>query len=319
MAPALWPTQPYRHPDLEERFQPPENLQFFSLDRGSYALRYAVCNNQDAKALIMICPGLRRPIEGLYELMCQLLDAGYSVACIDWRGQGESPRYYEEDYDLRGSDGFDHDVNDLMAWVNTLKKHHDMADLPIYGFAHSMGANILAHGCMQDPGLVERTVFCAPMMGITTPVLGSGPVRLLARLMMRMGLGHSYVPGHKKWSPTYEKLLWQFLSSDPVRARVQLSWLERRPELRIGGVSWEWLYHALQSCDALQGEAITLPSLIILAGGEHLVCNKSARKLAQKMPQAHVSEYKTARHEITMEADNIRDGFLSDIVAFFNA
>ena len=315
-----WPEQPIRHPDLDERFQPPAGLHFYALDRGEYSLRCSLANpDTPAKALVILLPGLRRPIETLYEMMHSLLDQHYAVACIDWRGQGASPRYDRKNPEIRGSQGFSQDAEDLRALIASLRQMAAFDSLPLFAVAHSMGANILCHTMAGQPDLFDKTVLCAPMMGITIPLFGQKLGLKIADMMIGCGLGQGYLPGHKAWSKSYETLLWSLLSQDKQRRSVQLQWLEFLPQLRLGGVNWYWLRDALQACHAIRPEAIETPSLVILAAKEHLVRNHSARRCVQNMPNVTLIEFPDAMHEIMMETDNIRDSFLDETFRFFNA
>lgn len=297
---------------LEERFQQAEGLVFSVLEREGYTLRTATLTPPNAQATIIIAMGLSECIEKYYETMRGLHAAGMTCAIIDWRGQGASSRYYKNRH-KRGSTGFQNDVNDLLAFIDTLSDQ----DMPRFLLGHSMGAHIATRALALRPDLVQKAAFSAPMYGIAMPVIGQKMARKLAAGLYHSPLKHAYVPGHGDWCAN--AVAKPFLTRDPRRAAIQSHWFKTRPDLQIGGVSWSWLHHAMQSCKALQtmAGAVTTPCLIGVAECDKVVCNATIQDVAATLPTHRIITLKDSAHEILMERDRIRDRFLSEAMRFF--
>ena len=93
-------------------------------------------------------------------------------------------------------------------------------------------------------------------------------------------------------------------------------WCEKDPDLKVGDVTFGWLYHAQKSCDALAKPVIykniDTPCLFALAQNEYLVDNNKARKLCQNLEKCALLEIENSCHEILMDCDNVRDVFMDN-------
>ena len=104
-------------------------------------------------------------------------------------------------------------------------------------------------------------------------------------------------------------------SHDARRNRLHHEWWTAQPDLRVGSITYRWMYEALVSCVKINQpgvpERIRQPVLIALAGEEHLVDNDAMRRLAARLPQATVLELPGSFHEILMEQDEFRAPFMA--------
>lgn len=299
-------------PGLEERFRQPPNWQWGEFARvAGRRVRTGHLPHTDAKAVAVYLPGLGEPAEKNFETFRDLHAMGLAVHTMDWFGQGGSGRYLANGRKRHAAD-FQGDIDDLAFFLRESIKPQK----PLILLAHSMSGNIaLRYLAQTQDQAVKAAILSAPMCGIFA-------VRYIpefaAKNVTDFAYRHypeTYLPGGADWKP------WAFspddgrahLSSDPARNSLQNLWFAAKPELRFGGATWGWLYHALASCAALKQEAgrITTPVLAALAGREMLVDNTAAQSVLARIERAETVTLKNSLHEILMEKDDIRTGFLN--------
>jgi len=299
---------------LEERFTEPEGFRFHSFEREGRKIRFGSVSPKDSipDAVVVCLPGLSEPIEKYFETARDLLDKNFSVWVIDWMGQGGSGRYLDNPH-KRHNANFDEDVEDLhyliLEYIKHASVHPDKGRIPMAMLSHSMGGNIGLKYLEKHTDVFECAGFSAPLLGI--PGISNIPEAILLPLakVFANTVGKSYAKGQKDWSPITrrEPLGEGEFSSDPVRDGLHREWLSANPELQIGGVTYRWVYEALKSCKHAKEAAdnVQTPSLIAIAGKDTIVDNSKIKA----MPNSKMLELATAKHEILMETDDIRNAF----------
>ncbi len=312
---------------LEERFTPPQgwsNRTFHRVIGRNINFAHApLPNRKDADAIIVCLPGLGEPSAKYHELARNCLDANMEFWVIDWMGQGASARHLDDPQKRHGSD-FQNDIDDLDYWINHYIQTENIHDKPLVMIGHSMGANIGLQYLSQHQDVFSSAVFTAPMAGMAD--LPKLPRWLLkaALYAMKTFNGAGYVPDGGEWNPATRPIGQASRhSSHPIRAGVHSALYEAHPELQIGSITSEFLYHAYIACERLSDPAllsrITTPVLIALAGNEQIVTNPEIRNLAKHIPHAKLIEFDDALHEIWMEREEIREPFFQDAYAFIHA
>ncbi|MDB2683085.1 alpha/beta hydrolase, partial [Alphaproteobacteria bacterium] len=185
---------------------------------------------------------------------------------------------------------------------------------PLIMLSLSMGGNIGMHYLLQNPNIFTAAAFIAPMFGIKS--MNAIPLSSQISKVLKRFAADSYVPGGGDWRksmhPGPKKSI---LTKDPERNPVHNAWSLAVPELQIGGVTFGWVYEAHRSCKTIQKSDfsdIRLPCLIACAQHEILVDNKTARKVALKLPQVKLVMLQGSYHEPLMERDDIRNRFLKE-------
>jgi lysophospholipase len=295
-------------PDLEERFLEPDGWHWGIFDnRDGRRLRYGYVMpaREPPTATIVILPGRTEFIEKYFETARDLLARGMAVWVIDWQGQGKSGRDAAVCFSILADD-----LHELVqGYVAKLSP-----GVPLVMLAQSMGGNIGLRFLARHPGVFAAAAFSAPMFGILA--VKSIPWPLLWPLAGFLALlrPHASASGKKDWDKNERMLSGDMLSADPVRRLVHDGWMESDSELRAGGATFRWLYHALVSCRVLRRttvlQAIDIPCLITLPGRENLVDNCASRRAARILPQARLLEIPDSGHEILMERDPVRSRFL---------
>lgn len=249
------------------------------------------------------------------ELIYDLYHAKYDVYCLDHLGQGLSDRVLEDEQ--RGHiEDFQHYVYDLVSFCEKIILPHNYKKR--FALAHSMGGGVLAHSILLKPNLFNAIAFCAPMFGINIP-LPEGVANTILSIAERYpSLRDYYALGTGKWRAL--PFIVNRLTHSKVRYEHNLALLEANPDLKMGGPTYHWVKECRAATKALRERAHEwqLPSIVLQAEDELLVCNASQRAFIEKC--AYSPEFilvKNARHELLMETDEIRVFVIDNILKFF--
>lgn len=316
-------------PVLEERFTEPEGWRWHSFKRkgvlGERTIRFGSAFPKDKvpHAVIVCLPGLSEFGEKYFEVARTCLEMNFAFWVIDWAGQGAGSRYLNNPH-KRHSTSFKDDVEDLQAlilgYVKHSSVHPDVGRIPMAMLAHSMGGNIGLRYLEKYPETFECAAFCAPMLGLrAVNDIPFGLARPLSALL-NFFAGQRYVWGGGNYDPAIRMNEGaRLLSHDPVRNAVQGAWFDAQPALQVGAVTNRWLYYAMRSCRYLRKtrvlKGIQPPCIMALAREDHLVDNARIRAAAEILPRCKLLEFDSARHEILMEKDAVRDVFFKAFYA----
>jgi len=266
-------------------------------------------------AVVVGLPGLSEFSEKYFEVAHDLLDRNLAFWVLDWQAQGKSDRPCKNPH-RRHAHSFDDDIDDLhfflMEYVKHASIHPDVGRIPMVMLAHSMGGNIGLRYLMKYPGMFAAAAFSAPMCGIAS--LSKVPLALPITEVLNLLMGSSYIFGGRNWTPdarTDPKR--NVFSRDAQRAQVHNAWSVADPALRVGDVTFGWVYAAMQSCAALRHDLPLnppeIPCLFALAGDDTLVDNTVTRDLAKHIKESTILDLPGSLHEILMEKDDIRNSF----------
>lgn len=251
---------------------------------------------------VIVSPGRTEFIEKYFEVIRELQARGFSVFCIDWRGQGLSGR--ETGNPLKGHIvSFDDPVNDL---ATALSLFADRLPKPHIGLAHSMGGGIMLRALQTRRVDFDAAAFSAPMWGI------AGLNRMskrYVRFMSALGAGAQFAPGvQKRWA--FEPFKDNVVTNDEGRHQRCQQLISEEPRLALAGPTLGWVAAA---ADATEGFVqpgalahVTIPILVASAEQECLVDNASHEAVAAQLPNARHITIPAAKHEILMEQDAAR-------------
>jgi lysophospholipase len=267
-------------------------------------IRTGVWRAAKARAGVLLLGGRAEFIEKHHETIGELLGRGFDVFTFDWPGQGGSSRLLADPQ--KGHIG---DFADYVAALDRFITEVVTRRGPLYGLAHSMGAHCLLRYLHDRPGVIERAVFCAMLAGLQL----SAAQRLLCHLAVRAGLDERYAPGQHPFNEADRRFAGNRLTHDRARFDEYLAWLDRKPALQLGGVTWGWLDAALRSFALISApgypEAIASRVLMVRAGADRVVSNRAQARLAARLPRAKMITLEEARHEILHENDALRARF----------
>lgn len=300
-------------------FHCPGEAYYFSLNEKDN-LRVAFWNLESAKGTIILQSGRTEFIEKYYEVVSEFIERGYSVAMMDWRGQGLSSRI-SKDIRIGHIDKFETYDQDLIKVMNECFK--EKCPPPFIGFGHSMGGCLLASYLISEQNCLDKCILCAPMISVRANAVSRRLVKILGVLDI-FGFG-SFPMQKPSWN---EKMGWQeesfednALTTDEDRFKRTFHLLEKFPELGVKGITVGWLKHALKRTNDFKqinwGDELQTPLLLLDATQDKLVNSQLNKELLSQSNLTKVVSIE-AQHEIMMEQDQIRaaawkaiDNFLS--------
>ena len=270
------------------------------------------------RGTIFLGPGYAEPIEKYYELMRELTAEGYDLWIMDWAGQGGSTRHDPKDrqrsYDVE--DFVDHHCADLYHLVTKVAKvpdHHKIAYM-----GSSMGGHIGLRFVGEYPHVFDTIAVSSALVGLQT---GGLPMKLVERMTTRYrrrGQGGTYVPGGRNWSKNKSLFFGNLKTSDPIRFKVLSRLFLSNERLQVGDVRIDWLHHVMPSLrkvsNRLYLEKLKTPIFMSIAGKDKIVSVRAQRRAVKSMFNACSMEYKSAKHELWMERDDIRDRWLGNVL-----
>ncbi len=259
-------------------------------------------------------------IEKYFEVIAELRRRGFSVATMDWRGQGGSYRALPDP--ARGHiTNFSSYDRDLVRFMKDVV----LPDCPppYIGLAHSMGANILLRHAIEPGSWFERMVLCAPMIAIAPERLKYplGLAQAYAESVSLIGMGTRYVPGGTPIPIETTEFEGNFLTSDRERFERNKAILKAAPELGLGSPTFGWLRAALRSCNKVGAssypERVKVPALLFAPGSDEIVSVAAIERFAVGLKVGTHILMPGARHEILQESDGIRRRFWAAFDAYF--
>jgi len=264
---------------------------------------------------ILLLNGRREFMEKYTETIGELIERGFDVYSLDWRGQGLSTRMLADRHKGFIED-FDVYLNDLKLFVSNRVIPNAIG--PVMILAHSMGGHMALRFIHDHPGMADRMVLTAPMIDVFGSSLTRWGARFISRAANKAGFNRSYVFG--SGIDTDEKFEGNNLTSDPVRFMATAKKIEENPDLALGGVTFGWVSAALKSIDILRNpgfaEQIRTPILMISAGEDRIVSNTAQKKICSLLPNCRFMEIPGARHEILVETDAVRSVFWHEFDRF---
>ena len=304
-------------PVLPVRFLEPPGFVWGSFPTNDGTrLRWGHLPAKEPRAECVMVGGFAECIEKYFETIADLAARGYSVWCLDWRGQGGSQRPRRLPTRARPRH-FDRDASELASFTEKLTTAHR----PRLLIGHSMGGATALLCLRRYPGLFDAAILSAPMLGIRPGGVPLALMRCMTGLARAAGLGICFVPGRRRWSPdripTPEL---SRVSNDPERCRLQYAWFSAYTALRVDAPTWGWLDTALR-VDARLAEkeflaGIDTPILLASAGIETFLRPEAHRRVARLLPDCTLVEFPDSKHEPFLEQDMIREAWFAAIDRF---
>lgn len=279
-------------------------------------LRLGAWSPATPRGTVLLFPGRTEYIEKYGRVVGDLLAADWSVALLDWRGQGMSDRL-DDDSRLGHVAEFIDYQRDLAVFLDWL------AEIGLPGprvlLAHSMGGCIGLRALVD--GLdVERAVFSAPMWGIQMPAYAR-PLAIvippMARLLKRETV---FAPGTKPTSYLVDTAFNEnMLTTDAETFGWLCTQIASEPEFALGGPSVQWVGSATQELKKLlAAPKPDIPCLTFVGSDEQIVSVEAMERYHDRWPSGELRKVEGARHEMMMEAPAIRERFMTESLAFFD-
>lgn len=269
-----------------------------------------------ARGVCVLLQGQTEFIEKYCEVVGELRARGFSVAALDWRGQGGSARALGNSLKVH--------VGDFAEFDDDLRSFLDQVAAPLPGakiaLAHSMGAHILLRNLARFEGRFACAALTAPMLEVQTHGVPPALARAASRIMNWRGAGEEFVWGMERREPLTARFEENRITSDRARFERMKALLAQKPEIRLSGPTFGWLEAAYRSMAVTArpgfAEAIGTPVLVAGAGRDRIVVTQAVRRFAARLPHGEYVEIADAEHEILMEHDSARAEFWRAFDAF---
>lgn len=277
---------------------------------GGALLRYALWHARgDSRGTVVLLTGRGEFIEKYAtEVVGELVQRGFAVAALDWRGQGLSARPLPE-HDAGHIDSFGTYVADLKLFVDTIVAPE--AVQPVLALCHSMGGHILLRYLAEHgPGPLAAATIVSPMTGLHRELF----LRSMLMLMPEIAsMEHRYLFGTGPFLLLARDFASNFVTHDERRYRFTEAWFTADKRLSLGGPTVGWARQAARSMSACLApgylERISLPILLLTAGQDQIVDPASHGPVAARLGNAQHVTIAEAKHEIMMETDDLRARF----------
>lgn len=269
---------------------------------------------RESRGTVCVFNGRTEFIEKYFETVKELRQRDFTVATMDWRGQGGSSRQLPDPCKGYVKD-FSEFETDVDAFMQQVVLPH--CPKPHFALAHSMGGAALlrvAHSGRYD---FKRIVLSAPMIDLAGQS-GSWLARLLARAGRLAGLDERYMLGRSDRPEVFEN---NELTSDHGRYERNARIVKENPSLEIvSPPTVAWVNAAFDTIDAFRAEdypsRIAQPTLIFAAGDDSIVSVDAIARFAKRLRNGSYHLIEHARHEILQEQDHLRAEFWTKFDAF---
>ncbi len=270
------------------------------------------------RGTVVILGGRGDYIERHYELIDGLLERGFAVATFDWRGQGYSQRLLKNRLK-----GYVRSFDDYETDLETVMREVVLPDMPPphFALAISMGGHILLRASWKHTWF-DRGMLISPMVAFAHHPRERF-YRLLVRVAPWLGFSRAFLPGLPKRLMRPEDAPDNALTSDEERYVREALFLREYPDLGLAiAPTIGWMRAALDSMEKFnhmvaQGDEPRWPLLALAAARDRLVDPEALRRLAREVGNIKATFLHKARHDITMERDEIRALFWTALDEFF--
>lgn len=267
------------------------------------------------RGTICLFSGRGEFIEKYFEVISDLRRRGFSVAIMDWRGQGGSQRLLLDPKKSHVVDFYDYQ-EDMRSFMREIVLPDCPA--PFYALGHSMGAGILLHVAQLQNCWFDRMVLSGPMLEFTNLPLNYRLTEILVESLALMGFGDNYIPTgghntHKRVSVELGEFKGNLLTGDESRYMRNKDTLLGDQSLGLGAPTISWVHAAFKYMRIFSSlefaEAIKVPLLIFSAGNDKVVSNQAIQEFATAARMSKLIVLPNSSHEIMQERDLLREQF----------
>jgi lysophospholipase len=283
-------------------------MKTFQTDDGIH-IRYKTfaCQSDACRGTVVLLGGRSEFIEKYWETVDDLQRRNFDVFAFDWRGQGLSDRMLPNRHK-----GYVASYDDYLADLNTFMDRYvkPKAKRPIIILAHSMGAHITLRYLHDYPDVVDRVILTSPLIDIAGPEWIKQFLKLVVGLMTALGFKTSYATRAMDFDPSKKHFRGNRLTRDRARFEDTINKISGNSDLAVGGVTFGWLAAMNASIRVVLEENycqnINTPTMILSAGSDSIVSNKSQQLICRRMPNCRLITISDALHEMLIETDPVR-------------
>lgn len=282
------------------------------------SLRGGMIDAENAKGTVIVIPGFTGSIEMIMREITHLHRAGYRVASLEYRGQGDSYRPLPHP-----EKGYVADYSVLASDIAQFTQRMRISGKPLFFFSISKGAHITMRMAAEQNLDVAAYSLIVPMIQINTGKADYATTGHVAHLFDLLGLGNMYAPGASQY-PNNELTFGEATdcNANPATAQSQSALFALQPKLRTRGVTMKWLAETITSTKKLLNRdymsSVTAPIKVFTAGVDTLVSTEASRDFCSLLENCDVVHYENSRHCITREDFNLYDQIIQQSIDLFD-
>jgi lysophospholipase len=288
------------------------------LARDRRRIRYALfrATSHPLKGTVVLLHGRNEFIEKYFETTRDLTGRGFTVATLDWRGQGGSDRM------LRNREkGY---IDDFRDYVRDLEQFFEEIVLPdcrgpYYVLGHSTGSLVALMAAPDLTNRVNRMLLCAPLLSLAGLPVSMKALARISGFLYGIGLGSMYLSGGPRPRET-RPFADNKLTTDPRRYARNAELYDTYRQLALGGPTVAWIRAACIAIERVEDPAfmarIQIPILFVAAGADEVVSTRATEAFARRLKTGSLLTIDGARHEIWQETDLYREQLLAAFDAF---
>lgn len=330
----------------------PETIAYFDPEgTNAHVIRYAhwAPPHGNDSGVVVHFNGRTEFIEKNIYTYKDLLDRGYEIWALDWRGQGFSQRQLSEKqkHDI---DSFDTYIRDAAYFIDEIVKVKTSNAQKVL-LAHSMGGQIALRYLLEHPDTFDYAVLSSPLLGLPVDgwyirlgnwlkrntffadacVLGKSPAwrnSFKADTACRFA-GEAFITNDdledfqktKRYTNDFKKVAEiECLIESSIDANGQA-----KPDLRVACPTTRWLYEAFRSTEKVMQAAqeLATPVLIVRTVEDTAVDNEAQKDFCDlsdkcELVDVTIVNNDQAGHELLVETEAIRKAFFEHFDAFVN-
>lgn len=278
-------------------------------------IQFATLRTSNSRGTIFLSPGRTESIIGFSEVIYDLSQAGYSVAILDHRGQGESERLVPH------SDvSFVNDFHDYARDFETFVERASRLALPqpYFLLGTSMGSTIATFYLIDHPNVFRQAVFAVPMYGIKTSWFPESIAGDVLAALDWAGRAADFAPSQSSYDAAQD-FVGNVFTHSQSRFYLDVELTKANPQIATGGASVRWVEQSIAAASELQSKAdkVLTPLLIIQAGNDQVVDNDAETAFCGRAKRCRLTAHLESNHWMLMEKDSIRNSVLVEALAFF--
>jgi lysophospholipase len=278
-------------------------------------IAYAKYEVPSEKGALVILPGKSESFLKYAELIYDLRSSGFSLYLMDHRGMGFSEALLSDDPGKVHVESFDHYVQDLRTFIDQVVDASPHTRRVLLG--HSMGGTVALIFLERHPQVFDGAIISAPMLQVITDPLAEWVAHAMSGVAVRIGLGGRYCPWRGPWEPgTFAGNL--FTRSHARWSLWQEQLIPSRGLTGMGGPTQRWLRESMNAGRRARRDAgqVCVPVILFRAGLDDVVRPGAQEDACRCMTYCELRLLPTARHEILIERDEIRDEAVGRILDF---
>ncbi|MFW7380076.1 MAG: alpha/beta fold hydrolase [Oligoflexus sp.] len=281
-------------------------------------LFYAKYPHPNPKGNVLLVPGYSENSLKYRELAYNFYQQSYTVYTYDHRGHGFSDRL-TGDREMVYVEKWQNYVHDLQNFMQDIVASDD---LPIFIFAHSMGAAIVTEVLQKDASYnVQAVVMNAPLHQLNTDPYPNWMAKAIASLGTLFWQGEQYAPGQ---GPVNEETWTVEGSGTSSVARFERYKYDSLSEnIALSGASNNWVRETLKAGRRMtaknQARKLATPIRLYQAGQDTYVLPGGQNRFCAEAPSCTLFFNESAKHEIYNEVDTIRNPYLNEVFEYFES